>query len=174
MINLLPSDLGVKGEVAKSVDVVKRIAIIVGAIFLVLVASGIAAIVLLTTQASSIKARQENLKATLGNLEQAEQGIILLRDRIKKSGEVLGNAAVSDKIALLEKTVAALPSGVLMSEADIDPEKIDVTYTSDNSLGLAVLFNSLVASGSFGKVVLTNFSFNPNSGYLTNLELYTK
>lgn len=170
-INLLPTDLGVKSETTKVAGVLKIVTTATGIILLVLGSMAGAYIILLSTQIAASNARQEALKASIGSLEQTEQRLVLIRDRIGKARPILQDQKTTQDLVILANFVLSLPEGVTFSEAEVVSGNIEVTFTSTNSQALAALLSNVVVNDSFEKVTLNSFSFNPVAGYLTVLGL---
>jgi len=170
-INLLPKELGVKSETTKVADILKKITIATIVVFLALGGVAAAYIIVLTTQTNASKARQEALMASIGTLEQTEQRLVLVRDRLAKIQPILDDQETTEGLAVLSNFVSGLPSGVSFVEAEVTADSIEASFTSTSSLALASLLSGVVINESFERVTLNSFSFNPSSGYLTVLGL---
>ena len=89
-INLLPTDLSPKGPVIKLAKSLKNIAIAGFVVFIISLVSLIVFLLFISTNLSSSTARQEQLKTSIKSLEQTEQRLVMVKDRLKYTKQVLG------------------------------------------------------------------------------------
>jgi hypothetical protein len=170
-INLLPTDIAPKGPTLRIVNYLKQI-IFVGFVIFLLVALGLAGFFLLTSfELNGSINRQENLKTQIKSLEQTEQKIILLEDRIKKIKKVLALPDSQDNIATSQE-VLGIATGLSIGELEISPDKTKLTITADSSSSMSQFLTTITESKLYQSIVLSSFSFNPSSGYTAAFELF--
>ena len=169
-INLLPIDLSSKRGSAKASENIKKLVIILGGIFSIAVLISIIFIVFLKSEINASEVKQKNYKQNIQSLEGTEQKLFLIKDRIDKIQITKKDADAGAAFAPLNKTLLNLPAGVAVSSIDVSSLGTKFSVTSTNSLDAAKFLNSLVASGIYKQLILTNFTFSPEVGYKVSFE----
>jgi Tfp pilus assembly protein PilN len=170
-INLLPAEYAASSPIRKTADVFKQIAIAgFSLLILFLIASGIY-LFFLNAQVRSSLASQEELKNSIKSLEQTEQRLVLVKDRVAKVKTVLGKKTVDSSIADLKSLTVNLPEDVTVSEADVTPQITEITFSARSSSGLVKLMSNLVLLDSYKRIELKSFSFTPTLGYRVTFKL---
>ncbi|MEK7112245.1 MAG: hypothetical protein AAB875_02855 [Patescibacteria group bacterium] len=173
-VNLLPSDISPKGPVVKISNLIKSLAIISFVTFLVLALGMVVFFILNSAALKSVNLSSDQLKTSIKTLEETEQGLVLVRDRITKAKQVLDAESGLLETESLGKITASIPLDVSLSEAVISKDLLDVTFVATNSQGLAALMAQIISEESFAKIELVSFSFNPNAGYVPSFSLKEK
>lgn len=169
-INLLPIDLSQKSETSLAANSVKKIILVLSSIFLVLIVLGIILIVFLTNQVNASTLRATNLKAEIQKLETVEQKLILVKDRIAKIKEAQGEINTETSLETLNPIMSNLPANVTLDSISIENDgAIEFAVISRDSLGMATYMNSLVSSGIYKELSLSDFVFAPETGYKITL-----
>src|SRR4030042_2652884 len=88
-INLLPKDLLPSAGLIKTAKLLKNLLTLGFGIFTIVLVGLVAFFVLNSISLRSSTARQEELKNSIKALEQTEQGLVLVKDRLTKVKEVL-------------------------------------------------------------------------------------
>lgn len=169
-INLLPVDLGLSRESIQANSTIKKIIIGVASVFLLGSFLGIGYFLILSNQLSAEVARNNNLKQSIKNLEATEQKILLVKDRARKAGVVLGSASASANLSKMGKILSALPSDITLDEAGVDASQGTFSVLSTNSAGVISFLNALTNSAFYEQVFLKSFSYKPATGYLITVE----
>ncbi len=170
-INLLPTDLSPKGPVIKLARSLKNIAIAGFVVFIISLVSLIVFFLFISTQLSSSATRQEQLKTSIKSLEQTEQKLVMVKDRLKYIKQVLDKANAADDLGQLKALLLSLPESVSISQVNIVKDKVELTMLVTDSSGVSQSLATLMAAGLYEKIVLLSFGFNPNTGYFISLEL---
>lgn len=164
-INLLPKELTAKGSVIKISKTLKR-ASVVGLSILIVAAVLITALFfLLSYQNRQTVSRQEELKQSIGVLEQTEQRLILVKDRLDKAELVLGADAATRSVEQLDDLNSILPEGVSLSAATIENGVSKITIFGNSSKVVAEFFSKLLTSDIYSQIELESFAYNPLKGY---------
>jgi len=170
-INLLPTDLSPKGPVIKLAKSLKNIAIVGFVVFVISLASLIVFFLFISTRLSSSATRQDQFKKSIKSLEQTEQRLVMVKDRLKYTKQVLGKANAADDLEQLKPLLLSLPESASINQVDIAKDKVELTILVTDSSGVSQSLATLMAANLYEKIVLLSFSFNPNTGYFINLEL---
>lgn len=165
-INLLPTDLSPKGPVVKLATILKNVATVSFLIFFLAVLGMAALFILNSVTLRTIGERSEALKTSIASLEETEQRLVLVRDRLSKVKQVLGAESGIEEVEGLEKITTGLGAGTTLSEAVVDKDSLEVTFIVSSSTELAQLMSKVISQDSFKKVELTALSFNPSAGYV--------
>jgi len=171
-INLLPGDLAPKASVLKLANALKKLSLLGFALFLVGTLGGVAFFIYLTTEVESLRTDQEQSKKTISSLEQTEQRIILVKDRVQKAERIIKTAPTEKRLQALTALVTKFPNNVVFTSVEILPERLDLTLLAPDSSVLKETMSALADSDLFKKVDMISLGLNPKSGYLVSLQLF--
>ena len=169
-INLLPIELSPSRGSVKIAATIKKTTIIVSGIFLFGVLIGVMFILLLTSQAGALSAKEKTLTQNIQSLQSTEQQLFLVKDRISKIKQVYSSPGAETSFDSLNTILTNLPPNVSVDSVEIDTTKTKFSVLSKDSLGMATFLNSLVTNGTYKNLTLTGFIFTPDRGYLITLE----
>lgn len=170
-INLLPTDIAPKSPVNRAANLIKRIAIY-GAVALIVFLLGIGGyIVYLQSQIRSSVSNQAELENSIRLLEQAEQSLVLLKDRIRRANTVLAKDTATPALENFEELTLVTSQGVGLTDAEINTEVSEVSYIISSSSQLVQLMAGVFSIEAYERIELTSFGFSPTSGYLVGLEM---
>lgn len=164
-INLLPVGKKPKPQVLKlSRTLRKYLKLFV--VFLVLLVFGLTVShYFINRQLWIAQDKQAKTKQQIQSLEQTEQRLFLLKDRLSKINEIINGQNANDEIAVLEYVNTLFDDNVIFQEADLSDDKIIITIKTGNSLGLASFIAGLTEKGNFKEVDLSSLEFSPESNY---------
>lgn len=172
-INLLPDDFSSKG-VVKVARIIKKISIPVFAMFFVSIAVMLGIIIILNSNLKRVGNNQEILTNSIKNLEKTERGMLLLQERLSKIKNILSNDSSKGKFTQNVQDILGRSPGVNISEIKLISDKINLTAEVATSDQVEQFLSQVLENPLFKEVVLTNFSFNPATGYSLGLDLTTK
>lgn len=173
-INLLPTEISPKGPVVRISNLLKNLATIFFAIFLIVGFGMGAYFILNVVTLRSVNTRSEALKTSIMTLEETEQGLVLVKDRLTKARTVLAEESAGEEVGALKAVGSALPTDVILSEAIASKDLLEVTFVATSSQGLSQIMAQIISQENFAKVELVSFSFNPNSGYIPSFAVTLK
>lgn len=168
-INLLPKDLTPDPKILKISNYLKT-GITIAAILLVLSLLGVVGY--FTINNISIKnsvTKQEDLKTNIKALEQTEQGLILVKDRLSKITEIDKKANVEKEIESLYNITTIIPPEIVVTESVLGKETIEMTYSASNSLSLVKLMSVVATVKEYKRIDLLGFSYNSTVGYIVSV-----
>jgi len=160
-INLLPQGLKPKKYALTLSKNLKKVLIIGFCLFAILATVSLATIFVLSARMKSSVAKQDDLKSEIKNLEQSEQKLVLVKDRLGKIESILKGESASDEITTLIETSQKIPEGVSFKKANLSKSSADVTVSTANSFYLARFLAVLIGSGSYRRIELLSFSYDP-------------
>ena len=170
-INLLPVNRSAADLNNKTLSLIKKVTATLAVLFIVASLIGIVAIIFLTRNNSSILAHQASQKQQIETLVSTEQKLYLIKDRLGKIKETESMFHGEDALKSLDSSLSALSSNITIDSIDIDASKTQFTIKAQNSETMASFLNSLVVSGAYKDLLLTNFFFSPLSGYTLTLTI---
>lgn len=170
-INLLPVDLSPKSSLNKIAATLKQISIYAMVVFLVLGMIAAGFFIIMANQVRNLESKQESLKQQLEAMSTSEQSFVLVRDRLGKLKQVLGEKKSSDTLDKVDTLIARMPETISVSEAEISADKTEVNLLARNSSDLPQIFGPVLIQSGFSKVILKSINFNPSAGYLVTLEV---
>lgn len=170
-INLLSGDLVAKKPISKLANSLKNVAYIgYVVLILALIASG-AYFFLLRSEINASKAAQDNLKTSIQSLQQTEQSLILVKDRISKAKAIFDAQKSADAISNFEELVTGLPADARMTEGDISSEVTTASFRVSSSTSLVQLMSGIISKNLYKNIQLKSFGYTPNAGYLVGFEM---
>ena len=173
-INLLPKDLIPGAGFIKSAGILRRLVTLGFAVFVIIAMGIVGFFIFNSLSIRNSDNKQSELKNSIKSLEQTEQGMVLVKDRIGKVQQVNALPSSAEESANLS-TIFSQASGLgTLTEAIIEKEKLDTTFSVSSSSALTQLLATIVTGENYKRVELMSFSFNPNVGYLVSLAFVTK
>lgn len=172
IINLLPESLAEKRLKGKFWDTIRKITPISIIVFIALAVLVGTYLLLLTLQIRSSRNNIEILKSNLVAVQQTEQGMVFLKDRLKLIEAVLAEKGASEAISNFGTLASLLPPSLILIEVKITGEVTELSYIARASADLATLIRTISEDPNYKKIKVRSFNFNPTSGYLVTLELF--
>ncbi|MBU0570417.1 hypothetical protein KKB40_06625 [Patescibacteria group bacterium] len=171
VINLLPQELRPKGVVLKVSGTLKKVArlSVVTLLISALILMGV--FLVLSSQVSQTSDREENLRLQVKALEETEQRLFLLKDRLSKVERVMGADSAEEEIEIFKDILGMRLNGVEFEQADLEKDKVDITISVENADSLTNFFAELIGKGNFKKIELLSLQSKAESGYNVELSL---
>jgi hypothetical protein len=169
-INLLPKDLTPDPKILKISGYLKTVVTIAG---FILVASLVGLVAYFSINSITIKnsiTNQEKLKVNIKAMEQTEQGLILVKDRLAKINEAGKKPSVENEIDSLHAISIIIPADIIVTESVLGKESVEMTYLANNSLSLVKLMATVATVQEYKRIDLLNFSFNSTVGYVVSVK----
>lgn len=170
-INLLPEDVKPKPYLLKLSKTLNKFVVGGFILFSFLVVVSLGSFLILRNRTQASLDRQEDLKAQVNALEQTEQRLFLLKDRLGKIGTVLSVNDAAEEVESLEQALNMSQGVGVFKDAEITKEKAIVTFSTDSSENLTRFLSLLIGSGEFKRIELASFGFSPSEGYELELGL---
>lgn len=171
-INLLPPQLVLKGRDKVVVESLKKF-VFAGFLLLIVASLVIAAyLIYLSTRIRSSVTREEVLKSEINSLEQTEQGLVLIKDRISKIKSVYALESADSQIETLVGFLQATPGDYRILEIQLSAKGVvlNVVFPSSDSFG--AFYKALIEAKLYSSVTLRTFSLSPALGYVASFELF--
>lgn len=174
-INLLPPDLVPKKSIIRISGILIKVVYAAIAIFLVFVITMVVIVVINLAKTNSLKDQQDSLINSVKEYEETEMQMILAKDRMAKIKDIWSTQDIKSHLEKFEELIPLLSEGATtIRTVKLSPAKSEITIESTSSLLVTKFMGSLVTLDLYKKIILTNFSFNPNYGYRISFEGYLK
>lgn len=170
-INLLPPELAPKTKTIKIASSVKKIATIGIFLYIIFVGASTAAVFLLSRQFDELTEEENRFKQSIRALEETEQRLILVQDRVAKAKLVLGEPSVKEEIAIFEELVFFMPEEMSVTSADANRDFLKIETVTQNSQALVEFFSQVVSDDKYREVILLTFNYSEREGYKTSFRL---
>lgn len=170
-VNLLPQELRPKGYLVKLSKTIKKFALLATVVMLVTASVVLASYLLLKYQISSSIKKQNELKGNIKALEQTEQKIILIRDRLDKIGEIESTENIKGGVGILDDVLRTVQENVFFKEVELKPANAQIVIVAGNSLELTRFLSNLMSQVNLVRIDLVSLEYSPTKGYEMKLSL---
>ena len=126
---------------------------------------------------ASLKAsltRQNTIKENIKSLEETEQRLVFVHDRVSKGKDILDKDQATDSINNLTGLSLNQRLDVTPKSTEIKGENTELGLSVTNFLALTQLFSDLTGGNVYKQIDLESFSFTPLSGYEVGLTTINK
>lgn len=170
-INLLPPDLTPNRKVVELANTVKKVSAVGYLVTIMLMAVGAGAFLILSQQLQTSRAKQEELKRQIYSLQQTEQRLILVKDRLAKVKGIWGKDSNTEEIETFQELIPLFPEGYEIRSVVFSEEQSQTAFVLPNSRAVVEFFAKIVSSGLYSKIQLQNFSLNKDYTYGMQMNL---
>ena len=170
-INLLPQELKPKGMALRISLTLKKVARLSAIIFLVFTMVLTGVFFVLSSQVKQSTDKQYGLKIQIEALEETEQRLFLLKDRLGKVEGTMSVNSAKEEIEVFEDVLGMNRNGVAFGQVTIEKDKVDVSVSVENADSITGFFNELIEKGNFKTIKLLSLQSDSESGYKMELSL---
>lgn len=164
-INLLPKEKSVGKEAQKAVGILNKIAIgLTGALLLIVVVGG-GIYFLMAQRLEALRDEEQTLTNNIQSLQSTEASLILLKDRLQKSQEIISQRTTELALSKQQSILAYDPETVLLDKSEVDRSRSELEIEVASSRNLSGLISHLLTQTTFASLIMTELSFNPALGY---------
>lgn len=169
-INLLPQELKPDRRVMGLANNLKKISFLGAFIFLLAVTLALATYLLFQQRTTSSLANQEKLKNQIEAMEETEQRLVLVKDRLTKISSIRQKGDSNDEVVKLVDVSSLFPEGVKMSLVELAPDNAVIAVSSENLSQITSYLAAVISNGNFERINLVSLEFNPDTGYSVALD----
>ena len=168
LINLLPQELSPKSPNARLAQSLRSV-FIVGLVIFFIVAAGVVFLVITRSIAlNNLNTRIAVLKTNISAIEQTEERLVLVKDRLTKIQAILSSGSVYDDIVNIDN-MSGLGTNTNLTDIKLVPKVANVSFSLNSPVELTRLMGIVVINQAYKTIALTQFSYNPLSGFLVGL-----
>ena len=164
-VNLLPKELKPKRYIVKISKILTNVALIALLVFVIsaVVVTGVFFVV--SSRLSSSQEKHEELSTQIKALQETEQKIVLIKDRLEKINTMRSKASASDNIDILDDVIKISEGTAIINGASLSDVNANVQVVVDSSLNLTKFLSGVFMSGGFKKIEMLSFEFKKEEGY---------
>jgi len=164
-VNLLPKELRPKRYIVKISKVLTNVALIALLVFVISAAVITGVFLVVSDRLSSSQEKHEELTIQIKALQETEQKIVLIKDRLEKVNKMKSKASASEKVDILGDVIKISEGSAIVNSATLSDKKADVLVIVDGSLNLTKFLSDIIISGGFKKIEMLSFGFEKDGGY---------
>jgi hypothetical protein len=168
-INLLPQELRPRGSILKLSKNLKNIALLALVTLLLFVTLSLGAYFILDNRTSASTTNQEDLKQQIKALQQTEQRLVLIKDRLGKINSISKEPRANDEVERLNIVSTLFPENTYVEAVELDVKNAAVVISSDTLDNIAAYLASVVSSGEYVQINLAFLEYDPKQGYVVGL-----
>lgn len=164
-INLLPEAFKVTGSAVKLNKTFKKLATLSLFLLLIIVSVSIGVFFVFSQRLEESITRQNSLKSEIKTLEETEQRLVLVKDRLSNVGEIYSKESSSEEVIVFEDMLNQLPQGVNILSALLEGEDLNIAVRADSTTAFGSLLDTLVSSQLFSQITINSYSYSPSGGH---------
>lgn len=168
-INLLPQELKPRGSILKLSKNLKNIALLALVTLLLFVTLSLGAYFILDNRTSASTTNQEDLKQQIKALQQTEQRLVLIKDRLGKINSISKGPRANDEVERLNIVSTLFPENTYVEAVELGVKNAAVVISSDTLDNIAAYLASVVSSGEYVQINLAFLEYDPKQGYVVGL-----
>ena len=170
-INLIPSDLVVPAKVKSLINLFNKINLILVVVLFFVLFIFVGIYLYLSTEFNNVNLSVNDLKTEISFLEQNEQKLILIKDRLVKIRKVQTLASINENLLTFKNLESSLIdlSDFELGEILVNPSKVEVSVKTTNLKSLSYFFDQINIIKNFKNISLVNLSFNTIKGFIASL-----
>jgi Tfp pilus assembly protein PilN len=173
-LNLLPSDYSVSKPVANVLKIVRPLNVALLAVFLAGALGMAGFFIFSSVTLRNLNTANNSLKAQIQAQQEAQQQIVLLKDRLGKIKRIYEVPGASKNFSSMVPFINSIGETNNISEFEVEPQKISLTVAFKSNSELSRFMRSLDSQSPFATVALDSFSYNPASGYTVGMSFTVK
>lgn len=164
-VNLLPKELKPRKYIVKISKVLTNVALIALLVFVISAAVITGVFIIISNRLSSSQEKHEELIIQIKALQETEQKIVLIKDRLEKVNKMKSKASASEKVDVLDDVIRISEGSAIVNAATLSDKKANVLVIVDGSLSLTKFLSGILISGGFEEIEMLSFEFKKDEGY---------
>lgn len=170
-INLLPPNIKPRHSVVVVGKMLKKLVFLLVIILLVLSSVLTATFLSTSKQLSDAEKEKKELVSSVKALEQTEQRLILVKDRLSKISRLLEQESVKEEVETLKKITEIAGDGLLISNVELSSDAASVTFSTGKSSNLVNFLDHLRSLADYQKIEVVSLNYNQQSGFIMRVKL---
>jgi hypothetical protein len=168
-INLLPQELKPNKSVLIIARKLKQIAVISSSLLVLAFLLVIGTKYYFSRKTKESLSRQVDLESQIKSMENTEQQLVLIKDRIEKIISIVSKGTISEEIDVVNNISGILPEGMQIKDISMDKDLVGMTVVTGSLKSASQYINSVTSLSGLRYVNLISFDFSPISGYTIEL-----
>ncbi len=120
---------------------------------------------------NELTTKQNELKSQIKALEETEQRLVLVKDRLEKVGNIYAKETPYKSILTFEELLKRFPEGAVLAATSISVENLGMQVGIDDTSTFESMLDILIDSQLFDRIELTSLSYGLDAGYNIGLSL---
>ena len=170
-INLLPEELAPNKKALNISKKIFKVMIVWLVILIVGAGSAFAYTLNLKSKINNSIDNQEQLKNSIKALQETEQRLILIKDRLDKINLILNEKNSWEDLGNVKNIIEENSIEVNYQSSSIDPGSVEIGVVTADSLTLKLFLNDLIERSSYEKISIDTLEFTRGKGYGINFNL---
>jgi len=163
-VNLLPTEKKAKPQLIKLSRTLKKFVVVFAAMVLVAVLGFVVLYFVLSFQLRNEKEELADLKTRVSALQQTEQGLYLLKDRLAKIDKIRSEKNVYQDMPEVEEINNMLSDEVVLEEVEVESGKISLALGLKDSSQVKGIIKKILDTRSYSEVTLSSLDSDANLG----------
>lgn len=170
-INLLPQEFRPKASFVKLAKTLNKIAIV--SIFLLLISTFflLVTFIFYSQKTKSLLTEKNELTKIIKALEDSEQRVVLVKDRVEKIRKVQEIPSAVEEVEVISGVSASLPQSIVLKNASLSQDKVELSLNGTSLIDMTNFFASLISNQNLKFVKIISFNFNSETGYTTQIQI---
>ncbi|MBN1168784.1 hypothetical protein JXA63_02740 [Candidatus Woesebacteria bacterium] len=173
-INLLPDSFRVKSSSVRTAELLKKIYAILFVIVIIAMSTSIGLFYMYKTRVGEAEERKISLERQIKALEETEQRLILVQDRLSKVQQISEIKDVNEGLGVFEFVLDNSESKIIIGNVTVGEKSIEMQVSSESTLDTFQFISMLKDSQEFSDITVLSMNFSPRQGFATNIALMKK
>ncbi len=164
-VNLLPTNLKPNSGVLKATKIIKKAIslLVVLLVLMALITSGV--YFFNRSTINTLNTNSKDLTDRIESLENTEQSIYLLRDRLSKIDRIKSNSGLGQYLDDSKLLASFISNDVVVESLDVSSTSIKFGISTDSSAKITDFLTNLQSSNLFTNVRMESLNYNQNLGF---------
>jgi len=169
-VNLLPKELKPKKYIVKISKVLTNVSLIALLVFIISAVTITGVYFVVSGRLKTSQEKHQELITQIKALEDTEQKIVLIKDRLEKVGEMKSRPSATERVDILEDVLNISDGIATVYGSTLTDDKASILVAADSSLNLTRFLSGILLTGGFKNIEMLSFDFNRNLGYEMEFE----
>jgi len=171
-VNLLPSNLKPSAGVQKIIKFIKNSVTLLASVFTLTFLGFAGVYVFNFSSIRNLDIKNNELIQRIEALENTEQSLYLLRDRIEKIQKIKNSSSLSSQFENAKSLTSFASDQITIESIEVGSDSIKFGVSSPTSKDMNDFLGKLQSSDLFARVRMEDFSFNQSIGFTANFTAY--
>ena len=139
--------------------------------FLVFGSLGVGYLFITSGDLTKINDKNNTYKSNIKSLQEAEQNLVLVRDRVAKVKTILNDVSFEEKLDKVQRMLDTLPSKSQPDALEVNSTKSKILLKFDSLSGLSSFLKGLISGDDWDFINLDTLELSGAGNYKIELEL---
>lgn len=168
-INLLPDSVRIKPSTVRTAELFKKLYIIIFVILFITIATSVGLFYMYHVRLNEADDRQATIKRQIKALEETEQRLILVKDRLSKVEQISKTKNAEKELEGFNYLIDNKGVPVSMEQMNADNQELNIKFKSNSSVDILDFLNLVKDSEEFKVLTVQSMQFTPKGGFETEI-----